>query len=735
MEKRTRAFIEDYNRIVVFVPDALSVTRDDFRVYSGGVRMGIADFYSNPHEGHEINLVLSGHLNPEQPCFVVRAGVSIPAQPKGIYDTEEFESRYTYTGKLGASIESGRTVFRVWAPFAQCVRLNIYADGDSGDNLYGGVMSRGERGVWTATLDGNLAGRYYTYTLSYNGREDAETVDPYAASGGMNAMRGMVVDFSSPRLTPYGWAEEHDAYKKNHSLSSYTDAVIWETHVRDFSGKTRAMNRTRFLAFTERGLVNSSGEKICLDYLADLGITHVHLLPVAEFATVDQTRLYDETYNPFNWGYDPKHFNMPMGAYCTNPRDGVSRVRDLREAVCALHASGIGVVFDVVYNHTYDFNAPLAITVPYYYYRYDHRGNPSNGSGCGNETASERSMCRKFIIDSLLMWQEYYHADGFRFDLMGLHDVETMQAIERALHAVDPSTLLYGEGWVGGGTLLAGEKQCNKWNAGGITASEDAAGAVAVFSDTMRDCVKGSVFDGGAGGYANGRAYENVNAVKFSSMGATSPNFNMHWVTDSAARVINYVSAHDNNTLWDKISMTSGYAPLEERLRINRLCAGIVFTSRGIPFFQSGEELLRSKPKEGGGFEENSYNSPDELNNIDWESLEKGSDIGNMRDYYKGLIRFRKAHPALRITGRDEIEEATDFRSDVRYDIIAYTLRAKGEELYIVYNPLESALVPLPEGKWSLRINGDRAGDEDMGVYENKVHVDGKSVYAFVRVG
>lgn len=734
-DRRTRAFIEDYNRIVVFVADAWGVRRDEFEVYSGGVSIPIADFYSNPHEGHEITLVLGRQLDPEQPCFAVRSGISVPAQPKGIYDTAEFNARYEYSGRLGASIESGRTVFRVWAPFAQCVRLNIYDDGETGSNYYGGVMTRCERGVWKAELDADLSGKYYTYTMSYNGREDAETVDPYAVSGGMNARRGMIADLSSPRLTPYGWAEEHEAYKRSHALRSYTDAVIWETHVRDFSGKTRAINRMRFLAFAEHGLKNSSGESIGIDYLVDLGITHVHLLPAAEFATVDESRLYDDGYNAFNWGYDPKHFNMPMGAYCTNPRDGSSRVRDLREAVCALHACGIGVVFDVVYNHTYDFSAPLALTVPYYYYRFDHRGNPTNGSGCGNETASERPMCRKFIIDSLLHWTNTYHADGFRFDLMGLHDVGTMQEIERALHSVDPSLLLYGEGWVGGSTMLPGEKQCNKWNAGGITATNGAAGSVAVFSDVMRDCVKGSVFNGGDGGYANGKPYENVNAVKFSSMGATSPNFNMNWVTAEASRVINYVSAHDNNTLWDKISMTAGHAPLEEKLRINRLCAGIVLTSRGVPFFQSGEELLRSKSDGNGGFVENSYNAPDEINNIDWDSLRPGSDAEAMRDYYRGLIAFRKAHPVLRLSGRDEIEDATDFRSDVRYDVIAYTLRGCGEQLYIVYNPLEAADVPLPEGKWSLRIDGDRAGDNDLGVFEGKFHVEGKSVCAFVRVG
>ena len=723
------AFIEDYDKIVCFTDGG----GQEYKVYSDGALVPITEISVSPYDCHEVRLVLGARLNPESPCFVMLSGRAVPAQPLGIYDKAEFNEKYYYDGRLGAFVENGKTVFKFWSPFALGVRLNLYEKGNGGDNILGKPMERGANGVWTAEVLANLDGVYYTYTVSHNGFEDAELVDPYAYSCGINGKRGMVTDLSAG-VTPDGWAGERAEYKSRHTLKSYTDAVIWEAHVRDFLGKSSAKHKNTFLAFTETGLKNASGESIGLDYLTDLGVTHVHFLPVAEYATVDQTRLNDEEYNPFNWGYDPMNYNSPMGAYSTNPYDGKSRVLELRQAVQALHSRGIGVVFDVVYNHTYDFKAPLSKAVPNYYYRSDYRGNPTNGSGCGNETASERAMCRKFIIDSLMHWAKTYHADGFRFDLMGLHDVDTMQEIERTLHAYDPSMIIYGEGWVGGATALDGALQCNKWNSARVKPSEGASGGVAVFSDVMRDSVKGAVFDAYEGGYVNGRAYENVNKVKFSSMGGTSPNFDTWWVTPSASQVINYVSAHDNLALWDKLAMTCCYDSVAERARINRMAAAIVMTSRGVPFFQAGEEMLRSKPLPGGGFEENSYNSPDEINNIEWDLLKKGSEQKQTRDYYKGLIEFRKAHPALRLSDASEIEDSTEFLPDMRYDVIAYTLDACGESLFVVYNPLGDVTVPLPDGKWSLRVSEKQAGNTCQGVYENKITIPHKAVWALVKV-
>lgn len=723
----TRAFIQSYDRITCLTDNQGELDGVPFVVSGKKTLLATAERY-----GDELHLTLDGRLAPESPCFVVLDRQRIPAEPLDIYDTPEFKEMYTYDGILGATPENGRTVFRVWSPFAFGVILNLYTDGDGGSPVRTEKMSRGERGVWIAAIEGNLEGVYYTYTLSH-ATGDVETADPYAYSAGLNGERGMVTDMSARSVTPHGWQGEHKAYRAGYAIKNYTDAVIWEVHVRDFSGKTYARNRHKFLAFTEGGLTNSSGEKVGLDYLEDLGVTHVHLLPVAEYATVDSSRLNDRNYNAFNWGYDPKNYNTPMGAYSTYPKDGHSRVLELREAVFALHSRGIGVIFDVVYNHTYDMSAPIARTVPYYYYRHDSRGNYTNGSGCGNETASERPMCRKFILDSLIAWAKNYHADGFRFDLMGLHDVATMTEIQRALHSLMPDMIIYGEGWTGGPTALDGHKQCNKWNSGGIHPSSGAAGGVAVFSDVTRDCIKGAVFHAHEGGYVNGRAWENVNLVKFASMGSTSPNFDTNWVAPSANQVINYVSAHDNNTLWDKICMTcSGYS-YRDRVRMNKMCGAIVLTSRGVPFFQAGEELLRTKQKEGGGFEENSYNSPDYLNNINWEDLTPGSAQKNVRDYYKGLIAFRKAHPVLRLADKDEIEYRTDFLAVPRYDLIVYTLTGENETLLVIYNPLDDVDVTLPEGRWELRVNGEVAGDDVLEVCEGSVNVRYKSVYCFVK--
>ncbi len=722
---KNKAFIEDYDKIVCFTEDG---NADGLEVYSDGVRLDVSGVTVSPYDRQEIRIMLGARLNPEAPCFVTFGGKTVAAQPLGIYDSAEFGAKYNYDGPLGAAIEGDTTVFRVWAPFALAVRLNIYERGNDSPNLCGKLMTRADKGVWEARLGGDLDGKYYTYTMSYNGRADAETVDPYAFATGLNGKRGMVTDLRRG-VTPDGWEGEHEEYKAGRVMKTYADAVIWEVHVRDFSGKTNAENRRKFLAFTERGLKNQYGMSVGLDYLSDLGITHVHLLPAAEYASVDQTRT-----DMFNWGYDPMNYNAPMGSYSSDPTDGRVAVLELRRAVQSLHNSGIGVVFDVVYNHTYNFEAPIALTVPHYYYRFDYRGNPTNGSGCGNETASERYMCRRFMVDSLMHWARTYHADGFRFDLMGLHDTETMSLIERALHEVDPLMLIYGEGWVGGATSLDGGRQCNKWNAGRIEATRGAAGGVAVFSDVMRDSVKGAVFNAYEGGYVNGRAYENVNLVKFSSMGATSPNFDTHWVAPAAWQVINYVSAHDNLALWDKLALSCGPADIDTRLRANRMCAAIVLTSRGVPFFQAGEEILRSKLSDGGGFDENSYKSPDAVNNIDWDKLAPNSPSAFMRDYYKGLIEFRKAHPSLRLTDTEEIENATNFIEGLRYDVIAYTLDACGESLYIVYNPLGSVELTLPEGRWSLRVSGEKAGDEELAIMSGRVTVPEKSVWCLVRV-
>ncbi|MBO6060624.1 MAG: type I pullulanase, partial [Clostridia bacterium] len=418
-----------------------------------------------------------------------------PVVPTEVFDSDEFNEKYAYDGPLGVTPTPVGYAFTLWAPTAQSVSLNIYAEGAGGEAESVLPMLRGERGEWTIGTDA-LAGKYYTYTVT-TALGSNEIVDPYAKAVGVNGDRAMVLDTAV--TDPEGWAQ--DTYYSD--IDSYEEAIIWEVHVRDFSNKIDgAKYPGKYLAFTETGLKNAAGEPVGIDYLKDLGITHVHLQPVYDYATVDESSSEPQ----FNWGYDPKNYNAPEGSYSTDPYHGEVRLKEFKQMVMALHRAGIGVVMDVVYNHTYSADSCLGQAVPYYYYRYDGMGALSNGSGCGNETASERYMFRKYMVDSVSYWASEFHLDGFRFDLMALHDVETMQAVEQAVHAINPHALIYGEGWTGGTSTLRENLRASQANITKIVPSEGAIGGVAVFNDTIRDGLKGSVFNAKDCGYISGKA-------------------------------------------------------------------------------------------------------------------------------------------------------------------------------------------------------------------------------------
>ena len=401
----------------------------------------------------------------------------VAAVPTGLFDSAEFVENYTYDGDdLGAVIQDGKTVFKVWAPTASAVVLNLFEAGDGVDAYDSVPMVPGEKGVWSAEAACGH-GTYYTYSVT-TAAGTQEAVDPYARTTGVNGDRGMVTDLR--QTDPEGFRD--DSFDSG--LKSYEDAVIWEVHVRDFSNRLASSAWPgKYLAFTETGLTNASGLPAGVDYLKQLGVTHIHLQPVYDYATVDESSSAPQ----FNWGYDPKNYNAPEGSYSTDPYRGEVRVREFKQMVQGLHASGLGVVMDVVYNHTYSLDSNLNRIVPYYYYRFTADGSAANGSGCGNETASERIMCRKYIVDSVRYWAEEYKLDGFRFDLMALHDVETMQAVEEAVHAVNPKALIYGEGWTGGTSPLHDNFRASQANIKNIAASGDGIGAVAVFNDAIRD--------------------------------------------------------------------------------------------------------------------------------------------------------------------------------------------------------------------------------------------------------
>ena len=630
---------------------------------------------------------------------------AITAVPTNVFDSAAFAEKYNYDGDdLGAVSGENGTTFRVWAPTAARVVLNLFEAGDGCDAYEKVDMIRGAQGVWSAEEPCG-AGTYYTYTVTTVVGEQ-EAVDPYARAVGVNGDRGMVADL--PATDPEGFGE--DTFID--TISAYNEAVIWEVHVRDFSNKLASSAYPgKYLAFTEHGLTNAAGEAAGIDYLTDLGITHVHLQPVYDYATVDESS--DEP--QFNWGYDPKNYNVPEGSYSTDPYHGEVRIREFKQMVQALHQSGLGVVMDVVYNHTYDGNSSLNRIVPYYYYRFDNRGGWSNGSGCGNETASERPMFRKYMVDSVRYWAEEYHVDGFRFDLMALHDVQTMQEIEAAVHAVNPRAILYGEGWTGGTTPLMENRRASQANIKKVTASEGAIGAVAVFNDSIRDGLKGSVFNVKDRGYISGVVSKTTAwQVVFGLTGGVK-NTMVSWsVPDNG--VINYMACHDNHTLYDRLAASCSVESPEERLKMNRFGISIIMIGKGVPFFLAGEEILRSK-----GGDSNSYKSSDEVNNIRWDDLTPGSDNMEMRDFYRELIALRKANPFI-TGGEIACEVLEDNAIEIRW--------SDGEKLtaYALVNPGADREVSLPEGEWQALLLNEAVDPEGTRTISGTVTAEGRTV-------
>ena len=641
----------------------------------------------------------------------------INAVPMEIFDSPEFAEMYNYDGDdLGSTInEDGSTTFKVWAPTAANVVLDLYEMGHNPEDpkLVGSTadayshvnMTLGEKGVWTATVKDTGHGTYYTYTVT-TAAGVATATDPYCKAAGLNGNRSMVVDLDS--TNPNGWTDDNfdPTLGGTVNFDSYSDAFIWEIHIRDFSNMLDSSKyQGKYLAFTETGLTNANGLPAGVDYIKNLGVTHVHLLPSYDYATVKE----ENPDSGFNWGYDPKNYNVPEGSYSTNPYEGEVRITEYKQMVQALHNQGIGVIMDVVYNHTFSAtDSNFHRIVPYYYYRYNSNGSNMNASGCGNDTASERYMFRKYMVDSVTYWINEYNLDGFRFDLMGLHDVETMRQIEVAVHAVNPKAIIYGEGWTMGSTT-DGSAQANQSNISKIPATNGAIGSVAVFNDNMRNGLKGnSGFGTITSGILNGSANsDNMNKVLFSIMGGMTGG--QSWRVNDAM-VINYMSAHDNLALWDQLTLTMG-GSTAAKAKANRLGAAILFVSKGTPFVQAGEEFLRTKPyynKAGelvpGEYDENSYSSCDETNNLQWNRLKASSEEYKMVQYYAGLAAMRKAYPIF---------------SDVSTNIQSSSLGSAGyvisyklgnQEAIVLINASGSSVNYSLSGNWKLVATVDQAG-------------------------
>ena len=638
-----------------------------------------------------------------------------------IYSTDSFEAAYTYTGSdLGATWTAEKTTFQVWAPTATAVKVNLYASGTAGtDDLIEQLeMTPDVNGTWIAEKEGNQNGVYYTYTVTVNGNT-VEAVDPYARTTGVNGKRAMVIDLDS--TDPEGWENDSDP----HAGNSITDAVIYELHVRDLSidESSGIQNKGKYLGLIETGTKNANGISTGLDHIKDLGITHIHLLPVYDYGSVDESKL-DQA--QFNWGYDPVNYNVPEGSYSTDPYNGAVRVSEFKQMVKGLHDNGISVVMDVVYNHVYSagdfcFNK----IVPGYFSRISDNGVYSNGSGCGNDTASERAMVKKYIVDSVKYWADEYHIDGFRFDLVGLIDTVTINEIITEVHKTHPNVIFYGEGWTMSTSVTKdGYTMTTQQNS-------PQTPEFAFFSDTIRDALKGSVFTNTENGYVSGA---NGQAFKVQSCFLGMPSW-----CKSPTQSINYVSCHDNLTLFDKLALSASTSSEADRIKMNNLAAAIYITSQGVPFMQAGEEMLRSKPLGDGTYDHNSYASSDAVNSLKWDNLNDAAYM-DVYNYYKGLIAFRQAHPALRMTSAEEVKSSITAMTDLDNNVTAFHIAAgaNGEEsdLFVVFNPANAATtVTLPKGDWTIYVNGEDAGTTALGTASGTVSVAPISAMVLVKTG
>ncbi len=616
----------------------------------------------------------------------------------------DFSVYPSYLGDdLGISWTPEKTVVKIWAPTAKMIEFRLYKDGKTGESFHKTQLQAGGDGTWSTILMGDYEGRFYTFRIN-DGEWLDEVPDIYARCVGVNGLRGMICN---PKKTnPEGWDED-----KGPHLANSTDAVIYETHVRDFSiaENSGIENKGRFLGFTEENTKTKDGISSGLEHLKELGITHVHLLPVNDFATVDEEKPLEK----YNWGYDPLHYNVPEGSYATNPYDGTVRIREFKKLVQVLHRAGIGVILDVVYNHTYFAKESVFNqTVPGYFYRQKTDGTFSNASGCGNELATERAMVRKYIADSLKYWAEEFHIDGFRFDLMGVYDLETMNTIREELNKIRPGVILYGEGWTADQSPLGDEFRAIKTNLPQMP-------GIGGFNDDLRDALKGNHGNKKSKGFVSGLEMREE-AVKFGVVGAVEhPQIVYDYVETShkawasePGQCINYIACHDNYTLWDKLKQSCPKASDEEMRKMVKLAGAIILTSQGVPFLHAGIEFCRTKGGNG-----NSYKSPDAVNQLDWNRKTEYLDVAV---YYSKLIKLRKRHPALRISSAEGIRNNLKFFTEYKPGVVAYSIEGKPvgdkvEQLVLIFNGnREDVSMLLPEGTFRVIANANEINEDGI---------------------
>ena len=598
------------------------------------------------------------------------------------------------------------TRFALWTPSADSVKVNLYAKGLGGSPLQSVSMKKDNTGdKWVAVVPGNHKGKFYTFQVKCGGEWLEENPGIGARAVGVNGQRGAIIDLRD--TNPAGWESDRAP-----EFTGQKDAIIYEMHHRDFSidSESGIKNKGKFLALTEEGTRTSAGLSTGIDHLKELGVTHVHLLPSYDYASVDETRLSEPQYN---WGYDPVNYNVPEGSYSTDPYTPATRIKEFKQMVLALHKAGIRVILDVVYNHTWDIDGSnFQRTYPDYFYRKTADGQYSNGSGCGNETASEQEMMRKYMIESVKYWINEYHIDGFRFDLMGVHDIETMNQIRKAVDEIDPTIYIYGEGWSAGSCAYPTEKL-------GLKANIQQMPGIGAFSDEIRDALRGPFNDDHKAAFLACKP-DNEESIKFGIAGAiehpqldySKVNYTkVAWATEPT-QMISYVSCHDDMCLVDRLKSSIPGISMDELIRLNLLAQTAVFTSQGVPFMLSGEEMLRDKKGV-----HNSYNSPDSVNRLDWDNMKRYPQV---LEYYQKLIQLRKNHPAFRLGSADLVRKHLEFL-DAPKNVVAFRLknyagRDDWRDIIVVLNANKTPQsVNIPEGKYTIVAMGGVINEQGMG--------------------
>ncbi|NLZ47951.1 MAG: type I pullulanase [Clostridiales bacterium] len=702
----------NFTTISVLIGDFSQFDYNNFIVKNGDISINPENVTIN---NNQVLINLKNAIDIKKETTVFYNDLSAKVSYFSFYSSEEFHNTYYTNKELGAIYTKDHTIFRLWSPVASFVNLLIYENGDP--SVEGEVKKFTmveDKGLWEIKIDGDLKGSFYTYEINVFG-ETNEVVDPYAKACGINGLRGAIVNLRE--TTP----DNFYSYK-GPNFEHYNDAIIYEANIRDISvhPDSGIAHKGKYLGLAEENTKSPKGVSTGLSHILELGVTHVQLMPIFDYSylSVDERHPYK-----YNWGYDPQNYNIPEGSYSTDPYNPTIRIRELKELIKTLHKHGLGVIMDVVYNHVFHHETSNFEKIfPGYYFRQYDDGSISQGTGCGNDTASERSMVRKFIIDSVMYWAKEYNLDGFRFDLMGIHDIETMKQIYENLKSLGRKFIVYGEGWYLN-TNLRDDQKANIYNSFQLK-------NIGFFNDKIRDAVKGSVFNIHERGFVSDNE-STVDTIKFCAAGCALNIFGKPATFYSPEQNINYSSCHDNYTLWDKLKLSCPDASEEELKNMSKLADGIVLTSIGVPFIHAGAEFCRTK----GGIE-NSYNSADTINRMDW--YEKANFLDVM-EYYKGLIKLRKEHKAFRMYDREQVANHLKFLPGAR-SCVAFILEnhANGDtwkDIVVIYNGANHCnSVSIPEGSWNVVVNKNSAGTDIIETIEgSNVAVESTSMMVLYR--